>query len=246
MIGKFLLSAVMGLTLILTPAAFAELEVAPPSVTSVKPDKVFSAKPTNKVPGLELPADMEVDHKEGFVRIEATATGPVKWLPLSDVKVKYTSVAPNAIILSVPPVNTTISLFAVSVIDGKPTDFAVTNIKVVGAPETNSSPSPTPDPTTGDVKLHITFVLKLNAVTPAQAKLLNSATLRKAIADKGYYMRIYDVNSPIITQKKLTSFIKNNGNSPTLIIQLPTGKVIVSKEMPTDEAEILELIEQRL
>lgn len=206
---------------------------------SAAPALVSSAG--NKVDGLELPANMTVAFDEGFVRLDAKTDGEVKWLVLAGFKVKYIQIpAANAIIVSVPPQGGKISVFGIAVVKGKQTEFARTDITVTVAPK----PEPTPDPNaiaTG--KLHITVVIDPDKVTPAQAQLLNSSTLRQAISDKGFVFRIYNADAKVLVERKLDSFVKKVG-VPALIIQADDGTVVYDKVLPKAENDFMAVIKQ--
>ena len=211
------------------------------------------AKVTATTAEVKLPADREVKYDEGFITIKADSPGPVKWLILNNQRVKYVSVDDLTIILSVPPVNTTITVMAVSFVDGKFTEYATMKITVTGAP----SQQPTkPTNSTGDdtqpskPKLYVTFVIDEKTTTADQARILNSQTLRSSIQNAGYALKIYDINknAELLADRKLTSYINNAGPTPVLLIQrvLPNGKghVEFSKTMPLSEQEILNTINQ--
>lgn len=189
-----------------------------------------------KVDGLELPGDQTVNFDEGFINLQAKCKGEVKWLVISAYKIKYVTVPnSNSIIISVPTQGGTVSVFAVGLVDGKLTDFARTNINV-----SNTNPAPQPGPVTGPI--HVTFLVDLNTTTPELAQILNSQTLRTAITTKGNFLRVYDINSPIIVQKKLDQIVKSVGGSAILVIQRNDGLVIEAVKIPKTEAEIMEII----
>ena len=84
----------------------------------------------HKVKGLELTPPMTVKASDGFVIIDAKCNGTVKWLLVSDTKVKYVEYSnQNSVIVSVPTKGD-VSVFAIGQVDGKMTDFAVTKISL--------------------------------------------------------------------------------------------------------------------
>jgi hypothetical protein len=194
------------------------------------------------VPGLELPPNQTVNFDEGFVNIQAKCKGDVKWLVVSQVKVKYITVPQtSSIILSVPPQGGVITVFAVGLVDGKLTDFASTNVTVV---QNGPSPGPAPGPVDPSQKLHLTFLIDMNNPSPELAKLLNSETLRKGINQKGHWFRLYDIKSPIVAQKNLAGEVAKVGGNNVLIVQSDNGRVLVARAIPNSEAEIFAIIQQ--
>jgi hypothetical protein len=192
----------------------------------------------SKVEGLELPPDQNVNSDEGFVNIQAKCKGEVKWLVVSATKVKYVTLPQNTIIVSIPAQSgVTITVFAVGAVEGKLTDFARTIITVAGA---NPVP-PVPNPPIGG-PLHITFLVDLNNVTPDLANILNSQTLRQAITTKGNFFRLYDIKSPVVTQKKLDGIVQKVGGSSVMVIQRNDGFVVGAQVIPKTEAEVIRII----
>lgn len=88
------------------------------------------------------------------------------------------------------------------------------------------------------MKKHFTFFVETSAMTPELAKLLDSPTLRSAIVSRGDFFRVYDVQSPIIEQKKLGDLVKKDS---VLIVQKHDGKVIYASPIPKTEEEILSI-----
>ena len=204
----------------------------------------------SSVPGLELPSDQTVNFDEGFVTLQAKTKGEVKWLVVSGVKVKYVTVPQtNSIIVSIPPTGGIIGIFAVAVVDGKLTEFARTNI-TIGNPPTPNPPVPNPptpnppNPVDPLQKLHLTFLVEKNNVQPDMAKLLNSESLIKGINQRGHWFRMYDLNSPVIVQKKLDQVVQRVGGNAILIIQSDDGKVLNALPIPKTEQEIFSLIQK--
>jgi len=84
---------------------------------------------SNKVDGLELPANMEVSPKEGFVIVQAVCKGSVKWLVISENEEKYViNSSNNSVIVAVPQTGT-ITIMAIGLVDNKMTDFAKTTVR---------------------------------------------------------------------------------------------------------------------
>lgn len=211
------------------------------------------AASANKVDGLELPADQVVAADEGFVNIAAKCKGQVKWLVISNVKVKYiTNDATNSIIVSVPPTpGTLVTVFAVGQVDNKMTEFVRTAVQVGGVapgpgpnPPGPNPPGPNPPAPVVNGKFHLTFVVDMNNATPDLAALLNSAALRKTVSDKGGFMRIYDKTSPVVAQKKLDGLVTKNGGNATMILQTADGAVVNSDALavPTKDTDVIATI----
>ncbi len=206
-----------------------------------------------KVDGLELPADQTVNYDEGFINIQAKCKGDVKWLIISNQKVKYlVGSQTNSIVISVPPLDkSVVNVFAVGLVDGKLTEFARTNITVNGGnpspnpnppgPGPGPGPNPNPNPNTGG-PLHVTFFVDLNSTTPELAQILNSQTLRTQITSKGNFFRFYDIKSPIVAQKKLDAVLAKVGGSAVLVIQRNDGVILAAQAVPRTEAEIIGVI----
>ena len=206
-----------------------------------------------KVDGLELPADQTVNYDEGFINIQAKCDGDVKWLVVSSLKVKYITIpTTNTIIVSIPPGGGQIAVFAVGSIKGKLTDFAKTNIQIkipgsdpIPNPPPNPIPNPTPNPIPG-AALHITLLVDTNNVSPEMALVLNSQNLRNAVSSKGNFFRLYDINSPIVAQKKLDTVAKTVGGSYVYIVQRNDGTVVARGVIPNTEAQAIAVINKAL
>lgn len=214
------------------------------------------------VKGLELPADQTVRYDEGFISIKAECAGEVKWLVISQHKVKYVVVPQNTIIISIPPdvpeKGGIINVFAVGLVEGKLTDFARTNILVsrgnTPAPTPNPNP-PSPNPPTPNPpepnpnplitgKLHFTFLVDMNKRTPAMAKLLNSETLVKGLNERGHWFRQYDITTSIVDTKGLRQEVQKVGGNEVLIVQSESGAIVSSRVIPRTEAEIFAFVQQ--
>jgi len=199
---------------------------------------------TTAVAGLELPPDQTVPFDEGFVNLQAKCKGEVKWLVISANKIKYIVVPQtNSIIISIPPSKGVINVFAVGLVDGKLTEFVRTNIEVENGGGTVNPPINPPGPPING-KLHLTFLVDMNNASPEVAKLLNSESLRKTINQKGHWFRLYDINSPLVAQKKLTPIVQKVGGDNVLIIQSDDGKVLSATPIPKTEQDVIGIIQQ--
>ncbi len=216
----------------------------------VPPPISAPAASANKVDGLELPPDQVVAPDEGFVNIVAKCKGTVKWLVISNVKVKYvTNDATNSIIVSVPNApGTLVTVFAVAQVDNKLTEFVRTAIQVAGNAPPGPGPNPPgpnpPGPAPIAGKFHLTFVVDMNNASPELAALLNSAALRKTVTDKGGFLRIYDKSNPVVAQKKLDVLVQKAGGGPTMVLQSPTGQVFNADSLlvPRTDQEVIAII----
>jgi hypothetical protein len=199
------------------------------------PPPASSAASPNKVEGLELPGDQTVAQDEGFVNVTAKTKGDVRWMVVSNVKVKYVTVeSTKSVIISIPPQGgVVVTVFAIAAVDGKLTEFARTNI-TVGGPQAGPDPGQTPKGS-----MHVTFLIDMNNSTPQLATLLNSQTLRQGITGRGHFFRLYDLKSPVVTQKKLDAVARRVGGNAVMIIQKNDGVVVEALKIPATEAEIL-------
>lgn len=199
----------------------------------------FGVKVENKVEGLELPPPMTAAFDDGFVTITATCKGEVKWLVIGAVKPKYVAIPhSNAVIVAVPPQGGTVYVYAVGLVDGKLTEYANTTITV-----TKDGPAPN-DPT--KEAYHITFVLDMNNTNPTIAQILNSENLRNFITSTNGVPRVYDLNNPILVQKKLDAVVKSVGGNAVLIIQNSKGEVLGKIQIPKTEKEVIDYINQKV
>lgn len=202
----------------------------------------------NKVDGLEIPPDMEVASDEGFIALQANAKGSVKWLVISQSKVKFlTNDTANTIIISVPQ-SGSINVFAVALVDNKLTDFAKTTVTVKGSvdptPKPNVDPKPDPTPKPSNLPLHVTFVFDVNENTPDIAAVLNSQELRKYVVDNKSYMRVYDLNSDVVKNKKLDTIVGKVGTNNMMVVQEADGTLLYASPIPKTDKEALEVLKK--
>jgi hypothetical protein len=214
------------------------------TVPTAEPD---TPQPTlaasNKVDGLELPADQTVKNDEGFITLQATCTGEVKWLVISAVKIKYFSMPQNSIVVSIPPQGGLITVFAVALVNGKLTEFTKTNITITGP---NPTPGPSPGPIVGG-PYHVSMIVDLTAVTPELAVILNSQKILETITSKNSFYRRFDIKSPTnlqtLKEKGLDIVLQKEGGIPLIVIQNNDGSIAVKPmKIPKTEAEVLQVI----
>ena len=206
---------------------------------------------SNKVEGLEIPADMEIAADEGFVALQAITKGTVKWLVISQSKVKFlTNDTANTIIISVPQ-NGQINVFAVALVENKLTDFAKTTLIVKGTnvdpkPDPKPNPDPKPDPKPTGLPLHITFVFDVNENTPEIAAVLNSQDLRKVVSENKSFLRVYDVNSDVIKNKKLDTLLPKVGGNNIMVVQEADGTLLYASPIPKNDKDAIDIVKKYL
>ena len=201
----------------------------------------------NKVEGLEIPPDMEVSSDEGFIALQATAKGSVKWLVISQSKVKFlTNDTANTIIISVPQ-NGQINVFAVALVESKLTDFAKTTITVKGTkpdPKPDIDPKPDPNPKPTSLPLHVTFVFDVNENTPDIANVLNSQEFRKLVSDNKSFLRVYDVTSDVVKNKKLDTLLPKVGTNNMMVVQSADGELLYASPIPKTDKEAIDVFKK--
>jgi hypothetical protein len=209
---------------------------------STTPEPMQPAEGGNAVSGLSLPADLTVSADSGFIEIEATSEGVVKFAVLGSVPVRFKAL-PKSVIVATPHGGGKIIVLAVAVVSGAPTDFCQTVITVTPGP---APPGPGPTPPVPPVpvvngKLFITIVVDPISQTPAQAAVIGSAAVRQLIAQRGQ-LRVVDRTDPFLAAKKLDTFVVQIGSYPGLIVQDEIGVVRLATKLPATEADALTLI----
>ena len=213
--------------LIFTTISLAQIPI--PTVSNPLPTTTLSAK----VEGLELPEDITVASSEGFMLVQAKSKGKVKWLVVSQSKVKYVAnEETNSLVVAVPQ-SGTVSIFAVSLVDSKLTEFAKTSITVKG-----TKPVDPVDPVEG---VHVTFLFDFNNSNSELATILNSKSIRDEITKTKSYYKVYDIASPIVKNKKLDTLLEKTGNS-LFIVQSSDGTVLHYSAIPKTEKEVLDVL----
>jgi len=220
--------------LIFATVSLAQIPI--PTVSYPLPTTTLSAK----VEGLELPEDIIVENSEGFMLVQAKSKGKVKWLVVSQSKVKYVAnEETNSLVVAVPQ-SGTVSIFAVSLVDSKLTEFAKTSITVKG-----TKPVDPTDPVKPVVVvkegLHVTFLFDFNNSNSELAAILNSKPIRDEITKTKSYYKVYDIASPIVKNKKLDTLLEKTGNS-LFIVQSSDGTVLHYSAIPKTEKEVLDVL----
>lgn len=199
-------------------------------------------KSRHEVDGLKLPAPQEVPIDEQFITLNADCTGTVKWLILTtDTKIKYKidSARPNEIQVGIPPRKTTITVFAVGIINGKLTDFARTEVTVKG-PE----PGPTPTPIANLVyPLHVTFIEDPMQRTPEIRSVVESQDLRRRLADRKCITRVYSKDDPVLVARGQKKLVDRHG-IPLMIVQDDKGVLLHVSPLPASPEAVLNDIDK--
>jgi len=199
---------------------------------------------TNKVEGLELPDPITVDSNEGFLLVQAKTKGQVKWFVICSNKVKYVAnEAANSLIVSVPQ-SGSINIFAIALVDGKLTDFVRTDVTVKSVKPDPINPTPV-DPEIVPEKvtegLHVTFLLDYNESSPDLASVLNSKEIREEITKTKSFFKVYDVNSPVVKEKKMDTLLKKTGNT-LFVVQKNDGTVLYYSAIPKTDKEVIAIL----
>ena len=212
-----------------TPAQTPTPQTSPPTISKL-----------NEVASLKLPPSQTVNYDEGFISLHADTTGTVNWLVLSTNKrVKYRVIpsSPNDIDIAIPPFQSSISVFAVAVINGQLTQFARTDITINGPPE----PAPTPPAPAVVLPLHLSFIEDPTKRTDAIKGIIESTTLRAQLTAKNIQVRQYTTTDPTLAAKNFTSPLQQYG-APLMILQDNTGRALVIGPLPATPAALLQLI----
>ena len=202
---------------------------------------------SNKVTGLELPADQKISSKKRYVLLKAVTDKPdqeVHWLVLGSVPNAQPSslTAGNGKILQVFPNDQPdlIVVMAYSSLDGKPTETAVTKITVevaaAGTPEQANPGGIRPLNST----LHVTVILDYAKSSPELLALRSSAALRNALkqADCVYH----DV---ALTQvpEDMKALLAEAGGAPAVIVQDSAGAVLAKQHLSNADG-VLKLVSE--
>jgi hypothetical protein len=204
----------------------------------IDPSVVWSPlePPSNyKVPGIELPAPMEVSSGRRYITITAKCDNEVKWLvssqnaktPIDVLESKLTNT-----ILVFPGKsdnNDLIVVIAYTAIENKPSNAAITFIRVQSdKPPPGPSPTPGPEPDPVD-KVHVTFILDYNRMTRAITDIVNNKDLRTWLKDKGHEVHelsIKDDLEGLGLRKYVEKLIM-----PVLVIQTTKGNVLLATQL---------------
>lgn len=216
-----------------------------------------------KAEGIELPAPEVVTYHPGrLLRIKANSKGHVGWQvivqPGPDGKPPELDWIPSDTEVSMPfPAGgSTVFVVGSVTVPGKDVPSVAVTTVTVGGPAPNPtptpgpgpSPSPSPVPVAG--KLHVTVVLDYDHLTPAQSALVSSATLKKALEADNDVLRQYPATSPVLTARKLSTFLARGGGPPAVLVQNEQGVVLTrgpdgkpaAVPLPADESGLLALL----
>lgn len=223
-----------------TPAPSVDPTPTPiptPPIPIPKPSELWQpldAPTVNSVPGLELPAPMEISSSRRYITITAKSANKVKWLVSSQIgrlpDVLVNESANTIMVLPTPNTTDVIAVLAYTANNGVPTTAAITFIKItadkptpVPNPNPTPTPNPVPDPTPTPIpkvtKLHLTFYLDFTHQTRAISDITNNKDLREFLASEGH--DVHELSSKDDKVLKVLGLEKDlaGKNPPLLIIQ---------------------------
>lgn len=194
----------------------------------------LDAPTANSVPGLELPAPMEISSSRRYITITAKSANKVKWLVSSQIgklpDVLVNESANTIMVLPTPNTADVIAVLAYTANNGIPTAAAITFIKITAdrplpVPGPTPNPTPTPDPNPTPVpapkvtKLHLTFFLDFSHQTRAISDIVNNKELREMLASDGH--DVHELSAKDVATIKALGLDKDitGKNPPLLIIQ---------------------------
>lgn len=185
----------------------------------------------NKVADLELPANMVVEASKKTITIDGKCQGIIKWLVTSDIQTKYTvNENKNSVVISLPE-NGSINVVAIGIVNGKATEFAITNIKVKG--EDKKLPLV-------EKKQPSIFVFT-DIKNISQEKLNLFDTLYQ---NKNINFVLNDLSSPLLLQTKYNDIYQSLNQKSLLLVEDGTGKITYAQPLPQDIQSILEILKQ--
>jgi hypothetical protein len=266
--------ALLGFLILATPAGLTFLVASAPAHAEGRRRERAPLPPPegdspNAVEGLSLPPDQTVDPDEGLITVGAkTAATKVRWLVVCARPVRSVEYdEKKAVVVSVPQPkpgeDVVIQVFAVALLKDELTGFARTTITVKAPrappapkpePTPDPGPKPTPTPAPGPPvagKLHVTAILDYDAMTPAQAALVNSPTLRKALEAGGDFWRVYPATADAVKTLKFDQYVKAGGGVPALLVQQDRTGLVLTRNakgeraavpLPATEADLLSLV----
>jgi hypothetical protein len=186
----------------------------------------------NKVEGLELPPKVTLNDDIKTTTIEAKSKGLVKWLVISSDKIKYTIDEQNNKITLNLPAQGDIKILAISLVEGKNTEFAATSIHV--KPQEIKKETKTEKP-------KVIMFFDYSNLTNEQLKIINNQYTNLYTTYK-----CYDIGSPLLTNEKYMG-LTNKGNIKSLmIVESTDGKILWSGPVPANEKETMEIIKSTL
>lgn len=205
-------------------------------------------EPQNKVPGLEITADMTVQAEEGFVIVSAKCDGPVSWTVLGTApKLKYKIYeSEKDVVVGLPGPGHIVSVLCVGVVDGKPTQFARCDITVDGVRPGPTPPPPVEPPPVASGKLPLGTKLWVGIVedqtkrTPASTAVITSDSIARVMAKQGHTLKIYQVTDKAVTgNAKLADAVNKAGGAPALVIAKynADGSATIIDQRPLPQSE---------
>jgi len=239
----------------------------PPVVDPGKPPAVFIYKPqmSPKVVGLELPIPIQVNDITAPVPVIAKTTATdVRWIvsgnnPKAQPKVVLIPSLKMALVQPTSPADDVIVIFAYTVVDGKPTDPAVTAISVSTKATPPSPDGPTPPTPPEPVQppapkpkaakpTHVTFILDFVKPAPGQSTIRNDTQFRNWLNSVGIEYHELNIKSETLKQPGgLQPYVDEWSGPPVIVAQDDGGNVIGSakfKDAATTKSFLEGLIAQ--
>src|SRR5262245_61728743 len=181
---------------------------------------------TNKVTGLQLPADQEVKGSTRVVSITAEAKGEVKWLVMNQGKTPVQAMSSGKTLLVFPnDEEDIIAVMAYTSVDGKPSDTAKTLVKVIRSKPAPTPPDPAPTRPVAKTPFFVSMIVSPDTQTPDLANTVNDQSLRNYLSQQGHRLFVLSPRSPSVTGG-IAQALQNAGGPPALIIQDADGWVI--------------------
>ena len=185
----------------------------------------------NKVADLELPPNTVVEASKKTITVDGKCQGLIKWLVTSDIPTKYTvNESKNSVTINLPE-SGNINVIALGIINGKATDFAITNIKIKGE----------------DKKLPIVEKTQSSVYVFADIKNISQEKLNlfdTLYQNKNIKFLLNDLSSPLLLQTKYSEIYQSLNQKSLLLVEDSTGKIIYAQPLPQDTQSILEILKQ--
>ena len=185
----------------------------------------------NKVKDLELPPSVELDASKKTHTIEGKCQGVIKWLVASDIKTKYTIEENKNTITIQLPSSGSVDVIAIGIIEGRPTEFATTKIRVKG--EDKKLPLVEKKPPT------IYAFVDFKTLSDKKLNLFDTIYQNKKIN-----FVCNDLSSPLLTQPKFRELYQEVSGNSLLVVEDDSGKIILSQTVPSNDQELLEIVKR--
>jgi hypothetical protein len=221
----------------------------------------LTAPSANKVRGLELPPNQEISSKKRFIVLTAKTDDPtvqVRWVVSNSVPQSPLSIleAPASKTILIFPNDHADMIFVLcyTVVNGDPSDPAVTAIKVNGTPfqptpGPGPSPGPGPNPGPGPApkppapavtgNLHVTAIIDYGQQTPDLADMRTSKAFRDSLTQLNAEYHEYGAMDYPADMKK---YVTAAGGPPVVIVQDDSGFVIDKAYKIANANDVLTLV----